>query len=95
MRKVRSEHGCSGRLLSQILAYQIGRLATQQPTQPFYRLQTLPREHVERGDVIAYVGTSANAPPGTPHPHFALFELGPERHWWQSVPIDPYLVFKR
>jgi murein DD-endopeptidase MepM/ murein hydrolase activator NlpD len=52
-------------------------------------------QRVARGDVIGYVGTSGNAPPGTPHLHFALFELGPERHWWQGAPIDPYLVFKK
>jgi len=41
------------------------------------------------GDVIAYVGTSGNAGT-TPHLHFAIFKLGPERIWWQGTPIDPY-----
>jgi murein DD-endopeptidase MepM/ murein hydrolase activator NlpD len=50
---------------------------------------------VKRGDVIGYVGTSGNAPPNTPHLHFAIFVLGPEKHWWQGVAIDPYLVFKK
>jgi murein DD-endopeptidase MepM/ murein hydrolase activator NlpD len=49
---------------------------------------------VAQGDVIGYVGTSGNAPPGTPHLHFAVFELSADRHWWQGKPIDPYLVFK-
>jgi murein DD-endopeptidase MepM/ murein hydrolase activator NlpD len=49
---------------------------------------------VTQGDVIGYVGTSGNAPAGTPHLHFAVFELGPDRHWWQGKPIDPYLLFK-
>lgn len=48
---------------------------------------------VARGDVIGYVGTSGNAPPLVPHVHFAVYELGPERHWWQGRAIDPYLVF--
>jgi peptidoglycan LD-endopeptidase LytH len=48
---------------------------------------------VTRGDVIGYVGTSGNAPPDTPHLHFAVYELGPDRHWWQGRAIDPYLVF--
>ena len=49
---------------------------------------------VSQGDVIGYVGTSGNAPPGTPHLHFAVFELDADRHWWQGTPIDPYLLFK-
>jgi murein DD-endopeptidase MepM/ murein hydrolase activator NlpD len=47
---------------------------------------------VMRGDVIGYVGTTGNAPPQTPHLHFSIFKLGPEKHWWQGVPIDPYPV---
>ena len=50
---------------------------------------------VAAGDVIGYVGTSGNAPPGTPHLHFAISELGPDRHWWQGQAIDPYPVFKK
>jgi peptidoglycan LD-endopeptidase LytH len=51
-------------------------------------------DEVERGDVIGYVGTSGNAPPNTPHLHFAIFQLTPERHWWQGTPLDPYQVFR-
>jgi peptidoglycan LD-endopeptidase LytH len=51
--------------------------------------------HVQRGDILAYVGTSGNAAGGTPHLHFAIFELGSARHWWQGRPLDPYLVFRR
>ena len=47
---------------------------------------------VKRGDVIGYVGTTGNAPPETPHLHFAIFRLGPEKHWWQGTAIDPYPV---
>ena len=47
-------------------------------------------QRVRRGDRIGYVGTSGNAPPQTPHLHFAVFALGPEHHWWQGTPIDPY-----
>jgi peptidoglycan LD-endopeptidase LytH len=49
---------------------------------------------VKQGDVIGYVGTSGNAPANTPHLHFAVFELGPERQWWKGKAIDPYLVFR-
>ena len=45
---------------------------------------------VERGDIIAYVGSTGNADPRAPHLHFAVFELGPSREWWKGTPIDPY-----
>lgn len=50
---------------------------------------------VRQGDVIGYVGTSGNAPPGTPHLHFGVFELGEDRRWWRGRPIDPYEVFHK
>jgi murein DD-endopeptidase MepM/ murein hydrolase activator NlpD len=43
-----------------------------------------------RGDPIGYVGTTGNAPPNTPHLHFAIFELGPEKRWWEGKPVNPY-----
>jgi peptidoglycan LD-endopeptidase LytH len=49
---------------------------------------------VSQGDVIGYVGTTGNAPPNTPHLHFAVFELNADKHWWQGKALDPYLVFK-
>jgi len=48
---------------------------------------------VARGQVIGYVGTSGNAPPDTPHLHFAVIQLNPDRHWWQGRALDPYEVF--
>ena len=45
---------------------------------------------VKRGQIIGHVGTSGNAPPDTPHLHFAIFALGPEKRWWEGTPIDPY-----
>jgi murein DD-endopeptidase MepM/ murein hydrolase activator NlpD len=44
---------------------------------------------VERGDIIGFVGSTGNADPRTPHLHFAIFELGPERLWWKGKAIDP------
>jgi murein DD-endopeptidase MepM/ murein hydrolase activator NlpD len=45
---------------------------------------------VRRGQVIGYVGTSGNAPPDTPHLHFAISLLNPDHHWWEGAAIDPY-----
>ena len=50
---------------------------------------------VSRGQTIGYVGTTGNAPPGTPHLHFAIFKLGPEKRWWEGEAIDPFLVLSR
>jgi murein DD-endopeptidase MepM/ murein hydrolase activator NlpD len=50
---------------------------------------------VRQGEVIGYVGTSGNAPPNTPHLHFAIFELGPDKRWWHGKAVDPYVIFAR
>jgi murein DD-endopeptidase MepM/ murein hydrolase activator NlpD len=52
-------------------------------------------DHVRRGQVIGYVGTSGNAPKNVPHLHFSIFKLGPEKHWWQGTAIDPYRVLRK
>jgi peptidoglycan LD-endopeptidase LytH len=51
-------------------------------------------DSVRRGQVIGYVGTSGNAPKDTPHLHFAVFRLTPEKNWWEGTPIDPYDLLK-
>jgi len=51
-------------------------------------------DSIKQGQVIGYVGTSGNAPKNTPHLHFAVFELGPERQWWKGTAIDPYPLFR-
>jgi murein DD-endopeptidase MepM/ murein hydrolase activator NlpD len=50
-------------------------------------------QRVSRGDVIGHVGTTGNAPPNTPHLHFAVFELTGKKRWWEGRPLDPYLIF--
>jgi peptidoglycan LD-endopeptidase LytH len=45
---------------------------------------------VGRGQVIGYVGTTGNAPPNTPHLHFAVFKLGADKRWWHGTPINPF-----
>lgn len=51
-------------------------------------------DRVRRGQTIGFVGTTGNAPPDTPHLHFAIFKLGPDRKWWQGTPLDPYVVWR-
>lgn len=48
---------------------------------------------LQRGDVIGYVGTTGNAPANTPHLHFAIFRLGPDKRWWAGSAVNPYVVF--
>ena len=45
---------------------------------------------VARGTVIGYVGTTGNAPPDTPHLHFAVTRLPPTKEWWKGEAVDPY-----
>ena len=52
-------------------------------------------DHVQRGQVLGYVGTSGNAPADTPHLHFAIFRLTDEKRWWQGTAIDPYPILTR
>lgn len=50
---------------------------------------------LHRGDLIGYVGTTGNAPKDTPHLHFAVIRLDPDRRWWTGTAIDPYpLLYK-
>lgn len=49
-------------------------------------------QRVNAGDIIGYVGTSGNAPPGTPHLHLAISKVGPDKRWWKAVPVNPYPV---
>jgi murein DD-endopeptidase MepM/ murein hydrolase activator NlpD len=47
-------------------------------------------QSVAQGEVIGFVGHSGNASPSAPHLHFAIFQLGAERRWWQGEAINPY-----
>ncbi len=47
-------------------------------------------QRLKRGDLVGYVGTTGNAPKNTPHLHFAVSVLGPDKGWWTGTPIDPY-----
>ncbi len=48
---------------------------------------------VKKGQIIGYVGTSGNAPPNTPHLHFAIYRAAEPGRWWQGKPIDPHPIF--
>jgi peptidoglycan LD-endopeptidase LytH len=45
-------------------------------------------DSVKRGQVIGTVGMTGNA--GSPHLHFAILLLGPEKKWWKGEALDPY-----
>jgi murein DD-endopeptidase MepM/ murein hydrolase activator NlpD len=47
-------------------------------------------QQLHRGEILGYVGTTGNAPKNTPHLHFALIRLDPERRWWKGTYVDPY-----
>jgi peptidoglycan LD-endopeptidase LytH len=51
--------------------------------------------HVSQGTVIGYVGSTGDAPLNTPHLHFAIYRLGPDKRWWKGTPIDPYPTLSR
>jgi murein DD-endopeptidase MepM/ murein hydrolase activator NlpD len=44
---------------------------------------------IAKGDTVGYVGTTGNAPPGTPHLHFAIARSDPDKRWWKGTPLDP------
>ena len=48
---------------------------------------------LRKGQVIGYVGSTGNAAPESPHLHFAIFRLGPERQWWRGTPINPFSIW--
>ncbi|HYU26198.1 MAG TPA: M23 family metallopeptidase [Thermoanaerobaculia bacterium] len=49
---------------------------------------------LRRGEVIGYVGTSGNASKDTPHLHFALIRLDPDRRWWKGTYVNPYPLLR-
>lgn len=51
-------------------------------------------QQLRRGDVIGYVGSTGNAPPGAPHLHFSIEKLAEPGKWWRSEPVDPYPILR-
>ncbi len=51
-------------------------------------------QSLSRGQQIGTVGTTGNAPPNTPHLHFAILRNDNMTRWWTGTPIDPFLVLR-
>jgi murein DD-endopeptidase MepM/ murein hydrolase activator NlpD len=49
-------------------------------------------QHVPRGTVIGFVGSTGNAAADAPHLHLAINVLGSDKRWWEGTPIDPYPI---
>jgi len=50
--------------------------------------------HVNRGEVIGYVGSTGNASAEAPHLHFAIEQLPPTKEWWKGEPMNPYPILR-
>ena len=49
---------------------------------------------VTKGQQIGTVGTSGNAPPNTPHLHFAILRNDDMTQWWTGTPLDPFAILR-
>lgn len=47
-------------------------------------------QHLVRGQIIGYVGSTGNAAENAPHLHFALIRLDPDKRWWKGTYVNPY-----
>jgi len=52
-------------------------------------------QHILAGEVIGYTCSTGNASPDAPHLHFAVYELSPDKHWWQGRALDPYPLLEK
>jgi murein DD-endopeptidase MepM/ murein hydrolase activator NlpD len=48
---------------------------------------------LRKGDVLGYVGSTGNAPPGSPHLHFSIVRIDDAARWWGGTPLNPYRVW--
>lgn len=49
---------------------------------------------LKRGQQVGVVGTTGNAPPGTPHLHFAIARSDDVKQWWKGSPVNPFPLLK-
>lgn len=49
---------------------------------------------IARGDTLGFVGSTGNAPPNSPHLHFAIFRTDDVDRWYAGIPINPREVFR-
>lgn len=49
---------------------------------------------VAKGQQIGTVGTTGNAPPNTPHLHFAILRSDDMTKWWTGTPLDPFTILR-
>ncbi len=49
---------------------------------------------LRKGDVLGYVGSTGDASPDAPHLHFAVFQLGSAKNWWEGTAVDPLPLLK-
>lgn len=50
---------------------------------------------LRQGQLLGYVGTTGNAPPETPHLHFAIARGNPSASWSRGTAINPYPLLAR
>lgn len=49
---------------------------------------------VRHGEVIGYVGSTGDADAKTPHLHFEITRVGPDKKWWGGENINPFPLLK-
>ncbi|HUP89719.1 MAG TPA: M23 family metallopeptidase, partial [Longimicrobiales bacterium] len=59
-----------------------------------YRSGLAVGDEIAQGDTIGFVGTTGNAPPNTPHLHFAIARSKNIKRWSKGKAVNPYAVFK-
>lgn len=50
---------------------------------------------IDRGTVLAHVGSTGNADPAAPHLHFAVHRMAPGEPWHRGTPVNPYPLLMR